>query len=166
VGRGAWGVGVVRCTLPPAEALRLCGHAPALATDPQACALAYITLYDQRGGGVETPVKEDKQGLGVTKRSKKRFPAQPVVVALGALAHTVLIWAQRWVHAQRPGIARYGVKRLVRDSFGLGGWVALDADGQVTRIVLNQANRLSCWLLTALQTLVSSADVAVTLGET
>src|SRR5712691_147659 len=163
---GQWGVGVVLCTLPPAEALRLCGHDPALVTDPHACALAYITLYDQRGGGVETTFKEDKQGLGVTKRSKKRFPAQQVVVALGALAHNVLIWAKRWLHAQLPGIARYGVKRLVRAIFGIGGWVELDADGQVTRIVLNQANRLSCWLLTALQTLVSSADVAVTLGET
>src|SRR5712691_3605613 len=34
---GQWGVGVVLCTLPPAEALRLCGHDPALVTDPHAC---------------------------------------------------------------------------------------------------------------------------------
>jgi hypothetical protein len=36
----------------------------------------------------------------------------------------------------------------------------------VRRIVLNQANRLATQLLVALQTLASSADVAVTLGET
>jgi Transposase DDE domain len=161
-----WGVGVIICTLPPAEALRLAGQDPALAADPQASALAYVMLYDQRGGGVETTFKEDKQGLGITKRSKKRFAAQQVVVALGALAHNVLVWAKRWLHPQVPGIMRFGVKRLVRDVFGIGGLVRLDAHGQVTSIVLNQANRLSHWLLASLQTLASSADVAVSLGET
>lgn len=163
---GQWGVGGVICTLPAADALHLAGLDPAGATDPRASALAYVALYDQRGGGVETTFKEDKQGLGITKRSKKRFAAQQVVVALGALAHNVLVWAKRWLHRQLPGISRYGVKRLVRDVFGIGGQVELDADGQVTRIVLNQANRLSRWLLAALQTLASSASVAVTLGET
>jgi hypothetical protein len=163
---GQWGVGVLICTLPPAEALRLSGQDRSQATDPQACALAYVSLYDQRGGGVETTFKEDKQGLGITKRSKKRFAAQQVVVALGALAHNVLTWAKRWLHDQLPSIAHYGITRLVRDVFGIAGRVELDADGNVTRIVLNQANRLSRWLLAALQTLVSSAGVAVTLGET
>ncbi len=163
---GQWGGGVVICTLPPAEALRLTGQDPALAADPQASILAYVALYDQRGGGVETSFKEDKQGLGITQRSKKRFAAQQVVVALGALAHNVLVWAKRWLHDQVPGISRFGAKRLVRDVFGIGGQVELDANGQVTRIVLNQANRCSRWLLTALQTLASSAGVAVSLGET
>jgi hypothetical protein len=163
---GAWGVGVLICTLPAAEALRLTGQDPARAPDPQAAVLAYVALYDQRGGGVETTFKEDKQGLGITKRSKKRFAAQQVVVALGALAHNVLVWAKRWLHDQLPTIARYGIKRLVRDVFGLGGQVALDAHGQVTGITLNQANRLSRWLVAALQALASSAGVAVTLGET
>jgi hypothetical protein len=89
-----------------------------------------------------------------------------VVVALGSLAHNVLIWAKRWLHVHLPGIARFGVKRLVRDVFGVGGQVQLAADGHVTGIVLNHANRLSRWLLAALQTLVSSAGVVVTLGET
>jgi hypothetical protein len=115
---------------------------------------------------VETTFKEDKQGLGITKRSKKRFAAQQVVVALGALAHNVLIWAKRRLHEHVPGIARYGIKRLVRDIFGIGGQVALDAQGHVTAIVLNQANRLARWLLAALQALASSAQVTVTLGET
>lgn len=163
---GQWGVGMVVCTLPPAAVLRLLGQDPSQVTDPQVRALAYVTLYDQRGGGVETTFKEDKQGLGITKRSKKRFAAQQVVAALGALAHNVLVWAKRWLHEQLPGMARFGVKRLVRDVFGVSGRVEFAADGRVTRIVLNQANRLAQWLLPALQTLASSADVAVTLGET
>jgi hypothetical protein len=163
---GQGGVGVVICTLSPVDALRLAGLDPDLAADPQASALAYVVLDDQRGGGVETTFKGDKQGLGITKRSKKRFAAQQVVVALGALAHNVLVWAKRWLHAHVPGLTRYGVKRLVRDIFGIGGQVGFDAQGQVCCIVLNQANRLSRWLLAGLQVLAASADVAVTLGET
>lgn len=162
---GAWGVGVVVSSLPLTDACALAGVA-ATATDPATAALAYVYLYDQRGGGVETSFKEDKQGLGITKRSKKRFAAQQVVVALGALAHNILVWAKRWLRGACPRLARFGVKRLVRDVFGIGGQVELDADSHVTRIVLNQANRLSRWLLAALQALVSSADVTVTLGET
>jgi hypothetical protein len=163
---GHWGVGVVICTLPPAAVLTLAGQDPALVADPSTSTLAYVYLYDQRGGGVETTFKEDKQGLALTTRSKQRFAAQQAIVALGTLAHNVLVWAKRWVHPHLPGIARFGVKWLVRDVFSIGGHVEFDADGQVTCIVLNQANRLSHWLLTALQALVSSADVTVSLGET
>ncbi len=163
---GQWGVGVVISSLPPADACALAGLDGTAATDPTQAVLAYVYLYDQRGGGVETAFKEDKQGLGITKRSKKRFAAQQVVVALGALAHNVLVWAKHWLHDHVPGITRYGVKRLVRDIFGIGGQVELDTQGRVTHIMLNQANRLSSWLLVALQALASSADVAVSLGET
>ena len=41
--------------------------------DADAVVLAYGTLYDKRGGAVETEIKESKQGIGITKRSKKRF---------------------------------------------------------------------------------------------
>jgi hypothetical protein len=44
-----------------------------------------------RGGGVETAFKDDKQGLGITKRNKKRFEAQQMVMLLNLLAHNVLM---------------------------------------------------------------------------
>ena len=37
--------------------------------DPTAVRLSYVTFYDQRGGGIETSLKGDKQGLGLTKRN-------------------------------------------------------------------------------------------------
>ena len=104
--------------------------------------------------------------LGITKRSKKRFAAQQVVALLGALAHNVLTWAKCWMLALAPAIRRLGIKRLVRDVFGITGRVTLDHDGHVRQIVLTQANRLARHLLAALQMLASSADVAVSLGET
>jgi Transposase DDE domain group 1 len=163
---GQWGVGVVVSSLPLADACALAGLEPAVASDPLRAALAYVYLYDQRGGGVETSFKEDKQGLGITKRSKKRFAAQQVVVALGTLAHDVLVWAKAWLQGQCPRLARFGVKRLVRDVFGIGGRVEIDAHGHVVHITLNHADRCAHWLLVTLQTLASCADVAVSLGET
>ncbi len=163
---GQWGVGVLISTLAVADALALTGQDPALAADPVACLLAYVYLYDQRGGGVETAFKEDKQGLGLTKRNKKRFEAQQVVVALGALAHNVLVWARGWLAAQLPRLRRFGIKRLVRDVLGVGGRVELDAQGQVRSIVLNRADRLAHHLLAALQALLATEQVAVSLGET
>ncbi len=163
---GTWGVAVVVSSLPVAEACALAGLDATAATDPTLALLAYVYLYDQRGGGVETAFKEDKQGLGITKRSKKRFAAQQMVALLGALAHNVLVWAKQWLQAQCPRLAHFGVKRLVRDVFGIGGHVELDPQAQISRIVLNQANHSAHWLLAALQTLASAADVAVTLGET
>jgi hypothetical protein len=58
------------------------------------------------------------------------------------------------------------MKRLVRDAFGIGGRVNLDAHGHVSHIVLNQANRCAHWLLVTLQALASSTGVTVPLGET
>jgi hypothetical protein len=160
-------VGVVVASLPLADAGVLAGlDATAAISDPTLALLASVYLYDPRGGGVETSFTEDKQGLGISKRSKKRCAAQPVVALLGALAHNVLTWAKRWMLPVVPAIQRLGIKRLVRDVFGVTGRVAVDHAGHVRHIMLNQANRLARHLLVALQTLASSADVAVTLGET
>ena len=163
---GQWEVGVVVSSLSVADACALAGLDPTAATDPTLSLLAYVYLYDQRGGGVETAFKEDKQGLGITKRNKQRFAAQQVVALLGALAHNVLTWAKRWMLPAVPALQRRGIKRLVRDVCGITGRVAVDREGHVRHIMLNQANRLAHHLLVALQTLASSADVTVTLGET
>jgi hypothetical protein len=61
------------------------------AADPVAVLAAYVTFYDQRGGGIETTFKGNKQGLGFTIRSKKRFEAQKMLVLLGSLAHNVVV---------------------------------------------------------------------------
>lgn len=84
-------------------------------SDPAAVLLAYVYFYDQRGGGVETAFKEDKQGLGLTTRNKKRFAAQQMVLALSTVAHNVVVWARAWLVPHLPRLASYGLLRLVRD---------------------------------------------------
>jgi hypothetical protein len=161
-----WGIGVLVSTLEPEVVLSLTGEPAEAIVDPVAVLLAYVYLYDDRGGGVETSVKEDKQGLGRTKRNKKRFEAQQMLMQLGALAHNVLVWARSWLESSAPAVSRYGMKRRVRDVFGVTGAVEMDPAGHVRGIVLNQANRLAHRCLTAFQLLLAPTHVVVSLGET
>jgi Transposase DDE domain group 1 len=163
---GQWGVGVIIATLAPAEVLALCGQPPSKITDDATVLLAYVACYDQRGGGVETAFKDDKQGLGITKRNKKRFAAQQMVMLLNVLAHNVLVWARGWLAVALPQIRRYGLLRLVRDVWHISGFVERDRQGHLTRIVLNQLAPLAQGLGTALHQLLAPTQVVVNWGQT
>ncbi len=90
-----------------------------------------------------------------------------MVLALGALAHNVLVWARAWLVPHVPALARYGLRRLVRDVFHMSGLLLFDpATGQVRGVVLNVAAPLAAALHTALRVLLAPAHVAVTLSET
>ncbi len=79
------------CSLSAEQVLAVLGRPSSQAADPVAVLAVYVTFYDQRGGGIETTFKGDKQGLGLTKRNKKRFEAQHMLVLLGSLAHNVVV---------------------------------------------------------------------------
>jgi len=63
----------------------------------------------------------------MTKRSKKRFEAQQIVVRLGSLAHNLIVWSSRWLSAAAAKLREYGFLRLVRDAFQMDGFVELVA---------------------------------------
>ena len=161
---GEWAVGVLLSTLSARQVLVLTGQPLALLDDPAAVLLAYVTFYDQRGGGVETSFKGDKQGLGLGKRGKKRFAAKPMVMLLGTLAHNVIVWARHWLAS--PTLRHYGILRMVRDVFHISGFLLIDACGQVTQLVFNQAAPLAPALVHPLRKLLLGAHVAVNLGQT
>lgn len=163
---GGWGVGVIVSALEPAEVLLLTNQPADRVRDPAAALLAYAYFYDQRGGACETANKGGKQGLGLTKRNKKRFAAQAMLVLLGTLAHNVLIWARRWLAPRCPRLARYGLLRLVRDAGHISGMLAHDAAGRIVAITLNAAAPLAPGLTAALAVLLADDGVAVTLGQT
>ncbi len=166
---GQWGIGVLISTLSPGEVLALTQPTARPDADAATMRLSYVYLYDQRGGGVETSFKGDHQGLGSTKRSKKRFEAQQMVMLLGTLAHTVVIWARRWLTqtaAAPTKLRHYGILRMVRDVFHISGFLVFDARGQLSQIVLNQAAPLAPRLLDAFRELLVPAHVALNLGQT
>jgi hypothetical protein len=105
--------GMLICSLSVEQILTALGRPLVQATDPTAILAAYVNFYDQRGGGIETSFKGDKAGLGLTKRSKKRFEAQHMLVLLGSLVHNVVVWARRWLSCHK--IQHDGPLRMVRD---------------------------------------------------
>jgi len=161
---GTFAYGVLISALSAQHVLTLTGQSLSLLDDPAAVLLAYLRFYDQRGGGVETSFKGDKQGLGIGKRSKKRFAAQQMVVLLGSLAHNVIIWVRRWMAS--PALRQYGMLRMVRDVFHISGFLETNALGQAVQLVLNQAAPLAPALVDPLGVLLARTHVAVNLGQT
>jgi hypothetical protein len=165
---GQWGIGVLISTLCPAQVLALTQVEASPDADPATVLLAYVYLYDQRGGAVETSFKGDQQGLGSTTRNKKRFEAQQMLMLLGTLAHNVVIWARRWLTpiAGPSKLQHYGLLRLVRDIFHISGFLVFDAFDLPVQIVLNQAAPLAPLLVDSLRELLAPAHIALNLGQT
>jgi hypothetical protein len=160
---GTFAYGVLICSLEVEQILTLLQRPLEHSADPVAVLLAYVTFYDQRGGGIETSFKGDKQGLGLTKRNKKRFEAQHMLVLLGTLAHNVVVWARRWL-AIAEG-SHCGMVRMVRDVFHISGFLCFDPLDHVVRIVLNQHAYRARKLIFPLQELLTPLHIVVTSSE-
>jgi len=130
---GQWGVGVILSTLPGVLVRLLTGCHPDQ-DDPLTTLLAYVYFYDQRGGGIEIGLKQDKQGLGVTKRNKKSFEAQQILTQLNTLGHNLLIWGRDWLAERCQPIANFGLVRLIRDVLCLNGGVFLTMTRPLPRL--------------------------------
>jgi len=163
---GQWGYGVILSCLAPRDVLLLTGGYEQEIHDPKAVLLAYVNFYDDRGGGVEIEIKEDKQGLATSKRNKKRFEAQQMLVQLEALAHNTLVWARQWLAQVCPKIARLGIKRLVRDIFQMDGFLIFDQSFELLYLTLNKADPFAKELSAGLASLLAQEHVAICLGET
>lgn len=162
---GHWGVGVLISTLSSDEVVTLARQPVDRGQDPRAVLLAYVYFYDQRGGGVETSFKGDKQGLGVSKRHKKRFPAQQMVTQLNALAHNTIVWVRQWLRPYVPRMRSWGIMRMVRDVLHVSGQIVFDHRQRLTQIILNRADPLAKGLAPGLFVLLRSEFVVVNLGK-
>lgn len=163
---GQWGIGVLVTNLSPHQVAALVGIEPDILDHPNELWLAYVLCYDQRGGAAETSFKQDSQALGAKKRNKKRFAAQQLLTQLNALAHNILVWAQRWLTRSQPELKQVGFVRLMRDVFTTLGELCFDAFGRLVEIRLNPADSLVKPWLQALSALLRSEHVAVNLGKT
>lgn len=108
-----------------------------------------VYAYDLRGGGVETAIKGSKQGLGITKRNKKSFHAQEMLLLLGQLAYNVTSWVRNGLASGQARLRQFGMLRMVRDAFHVPGAFSFDADGHIVQISLNQAHELAASFIDA-----------------
>ncbi len=162
---GQWAVGVIVSTLSPEQVLCLTDHPAEGKQDPRTVLLAYVYFYDLRGGGVETEIKEDKQGLGTSHRNKQRFAGQQMVGQLEVLAHNLLIWVRGWLAPFCPKVAKFGLLRLVRDALQLSGKVIFHQEVTIHQIILNAADPLAKELQVGFAALLAQEHIAVILGE-
>ena len=127
--------------------------------------LAALYANDLRDGGVETSIKGSKQGLGLTKRNKKRFCAQEMLVLLAQLAYNLIIWTRNLLALHTPALQRFGLLRMVRDVFHIIGRVGINAQGRVRAITLSQAHQHAQPVVLALSSTVAQDDMALNLGQ-
>jgi hypothetical protein len=162
---GQWGIGVILSSLPAAVMILLARLPIHCLQDAVAVLAAYVYFYDLRSGGVETEFKEDKQGLGITKRNKKRFEAQQILVQLNVLAHNLIVWSRRWLAQTSHGIGQLGILRMVRDVFHLNGLIHFYDDGNIQRIILNQADPFASSICAGLRSLLNPQQTDINLGQ-
>ena len=167
--KGRWHYAVLLfANLSDFEVLRLMGERP---TSEAATILrAYLHLYDQRSGGIESSFGQDKSGLGITQRTKKRLVAQRFLMLLGTLAHNLIVWSRRWLAQTSPEAARrlqhYGIKRMIRDLYQIKGTLHFDAQGRLCAITLCSATSLARLILVPLRHLLAPASIALNLDKT
>ena len=125
---GQWGIGIVLSSLPARVVSVLVGLLPDQMAHPLTQMFAYIYFYDLRAGGIEIGLKEDKQGLGITKRNKHSFEAQQMLTHLNALAHNLLIWFQQWLAQRWSAVTQFGLLRFIRDVLHIPGGVFFRRD--------------------------------------
>jgi hypothetical protein len=126
---------------------------------------AIMKAYNLRSGGVETSIKNSKQGLGLNKRNKKRFQAQQMLILLAQLAYNITVWVRNQLAQHSSLIASFGMLRMIRDAFRISGKVQFDEKGNIVLIVLNQSHQLAKAFQETWQFCFPRNDLSLILGK-
>ena len=160
-----WSYHVLVFNLTDAMLFWLAGQTPPKTPAPETVLLTAVHAYDRRGGAAETSLKGSKQGLGITKRNKKSFAAQEMLVLLGQLAYNLIGWLRHDLARHTPALGRFGMLRLVRDAFHVPGRVEMDSRGRFRTITLNEAHPLALPFVQALRSFLARDGTALNLGQ-
>lgn len=109
-------------------------HALYVVTDLSRPIEQMVHLYDLRAG-LEVDIREDKQGLLLTHRRKRRFHAQEMLAILNDLAHNFLVYLRSEILWDTP-LSTFGIYRLIQDVLSVPGQVTLDESGFATDLRL------------------------------
>ena len=162
---GSWLHWVLVCSLADEQLCELARQPVRRNATPLQMAFTTLHAYDLRSGGVETSIKGSKQGLGLTKRNKKRFVAQLMLVLLAQLAYNLLTWTRRQLARHAKRLQRLGPLRMIRDLFHIPGRIELDAQGRVLEITLCEAHALALPFAQAFSSLLAQDGLSLNLGQ-
>ncbi len=110
---------------------------------------AMMTAYDQRGGAEVEQFRNDKSGLSLAARRKRRFTAQQALVLLTDLAHNLLAVFHHRALVGSPS-ETFGPKRIVRALFAIPGQAVFEGS-QLKRIDLLDTHPYAEHLLICLE---------------
>ena len=125
--------------------------------------LEQVHFYDSRVVIEMASIKADKQGLGLVKRRKFNLAGQEMLVLLAQLAHNLVMSTKGWLAALKPELETFGVQRLVRDLFAIGGAVTFKL-GRIVKVQLNQRNSLARRFHKPLEKYFATLNIQVALG--
>jgi hypothetical protein len=109
----------------------------------------FMAFYDRRGAAEIEQFRNDKSGLNLTARRKRRFLGQKGYVLLTDLAHNLLAdFHHRALVGSR--FEGYGPKRIIRDLLHMPGRLTF-SNGKLVRIELLSLKQLSKDLLIQLE---------------
>lgn len=111
-----------------------------------------LALYDARGGTIENDAHQDKLGLQLIRRRKRRWHAQEAWVILTDIAHNLLIWSHDWMFADSP-FASFGMLRLVQDVFNIPGHLTFDPRGRLQKVDLLRSHPFAAEMMLCLERL-------------
>jgi hypothetical protein len=126
---------------------------------------AVVDAYDLRGGGVETAIRNSKQGLGLTKRNKRSFSAQEILVFLAQLAYNLVVWVRNLLVFFYPDLEHFGMLRLLRDVFHISGKVLFDKKGYILSVRLNKDHHLALPVYKAFHPYLARDGTQLILGK-
>lgn len=162
--KGGWHYCVLVFNLTDDMLFELSARKPITCTEQELLS-AIVKAYNLRGGGVETSFKNSKQGLGLSKRNKKKFQAQRMLVLLAQLAYNLTVWVRTELAKYTPELQQYGMLRMIRDAFSITGKLHFDESGRLVQIVLNKSHTLAITFHMTWLTLFAHNDLSLTLGE-
>jgi hypothetical protein len=112
-------------------------HGTLLSTLFDLSPLSTLRAYDGRGA-MEVEIRADKQGLNLTKRRKKRLPAQEALILMTDTAHNLLSWLHRWV-LEGTSFDQFGTKRMVDELLCIPGRIELKGN-QLYKVALRSSH--------------------------
>ena len=110
---------------------------------------AMMAAYDQRGGAEVEQFRNDKSGLSLAVRRKRRFFAQQGLVLLTDLAHNLLANFHHRALIDSP-FDGFGPQRIVRDLLAVPGQAVFEGS-QLKRIALLDSHPYAEHLLICLE---------------
>jgi len=163
--KGGWHYCVLVFNLSDEMIFELAGRTMSSTSTPPELLSAILKAYNLRSGGVETSFKNSKQGLGLSKRNKKSFHAQHMLVLLAQLAYNITSWVRTELAKSKPELKHFGMLRMIRDAYSISGKLHFDEKGNLIQIVLNKTHKLATTFYETWQSSFARDDLSLILGE-